>query len=68
MGSRSARVVKVEDPRQPVTCPPLGESWDLHPRVYLASPPGGGDIVCPYCGTRYVMPKPDGDDPDSGGN
>ena len=60
MESTKVRTVKLEDPRQPVTCPPLGERWDLHPRVYLTAPPDGGDIVCPYCGTRYIVPKPTG--------
>ena len=67
MESTRTRTVKVEDPRQPVTCPPRGERWDLHPRVYLTAPPEGGDIVCPYCGTRYIMPK-SGGRPERGGS
>ncbi len=41
----------------PLHCPQPGTSlWNSHPRVFL--PIEGapdGHIVCPYCGTQYVL-------------
>ena len=39
----------------PVACPPRDERvWDAHPRVYL-SKDDHGLIVCPYCGTEFIL-------------
>ncbi len=51
--SHRERTVRVED--LPVCCPPRDESlWNAHPRVYLA-PNEQGEVVCPYCSTRYRL-------------
>ncbi len=54
-GSVPHRVV-IKDPDAPVTCPPQFARWNLHPRVYLTRKPGDREVMCPYCGTRYVLP------------
>lgn len=39
----------------PLSCPPREmRVWDGHPRVYL-SIEEVGQVVCPYCGTKYVL-------------
>lgn len=39
----------------PLSCPPLSvRVWDGHPRVYLPIE-DIGQVVCPYCGTKYVL-------------
>lgn len=39
----------------PLSCPMRTERiWDAHPRVYLPIEEKG-TVVCPYCGTRYVL-------------
>ena len=41
----------------PLSCPlPDAPLWNLHPRVYLPiEDEPGGESVCPYCGTHYVL-------------
>ncbi|MBX3708692.1 MAG: zinc-finger domain-containing protein [Gammaproteobacteria bacterium] len=39
----------------PLSCPPRDDRvWDAHPRVYLPIEEVGR-VVCPYCGTEYVL-------------
>lgn len=39
----------------PLSCPPIElRVWDAHPRVYLPIEDTGA-VLCPYCGTRYVL-------------
>jgi uncharacterized Zn-finger protein len=39
----------------PISCPrPEMSSWNAHPRVYLDLS-NGGEVTCPYCGTRYSL-------------
>ncbi len=39
----------------PVFCPnPAMPLWSSHPRVFLDIAPAG-EVMCPYCGTRYVL-------------
>jgi uncharacterized Zn-finger protein len=37
-------------PRTPV--------WCYHPRVFLDVVGAGGEVLCPYCGTKYVYRGP----------
>lgn len=40
----------------PLSCPPRTERvWDAHPRVYLPIVEAAGTIMCPYCGTKYIL-------------
>lgn len=49
-----ARFVEVREEDLPLHCPtsdaPL---WRMHPRVFL-DVAKAGEVLCPYCGTRYV--------------
>lgn len=39
----------------PLSCPmPSMVGWNAHPRVFLDIE-SKGEILCPYCGTRYVL-------------
>lgn len=39
----------------PLHCPLPDQSlWNSHPRVFLPIE-GKGEVLCPYCGTRYVL-------------
>lgn len=49
------RLVEVTRDDLPLCCPmPGDEVWNMHPRVYLPVEKGG-EVICPYCGTRYVL-------------
>ncbi|MEQ1881466.1 MAG: zinc-finger domain-containing protein [Burkholderiales bacterium] len=52
---RKQRQVQISGADLPLHCPlPSQPLWDAHPRVFL--PLGeGGDALCPYCGTRYIL-------------
>ena len=40
----------------PLSCPlPEMALWNSHPRVYLAIEAEGGESVCPYCGSHFVL-------------
>ena len=46
-------VVSAQD--LPVFCPnPAMPLWSSHPRVFLDIAPVG-EVMCPYCGTLYVL-------------
>jgi uncharacterized Zn-finger protein len=50
--------VEVTERDLPLHCPnPSMPLWSSHPRVYLEVG-AGGDVSCPYCGTRYVLKGP----------
>jgi uncharacterized Zn-finger protein len=53
--STKDRTVTVTASDLPLHCPrrntPL---WSQHPRVFL-DVEDAGEILCPYCGTRYVL-------------
>jgi uncharacterized Zn-finger protein len=40
----------------PISCPtkdmPL---WSAHPRVYLPLSEKEPEVVCPYCGTKFIL-------------
>jgi uncharacterized Zn-finger protein len=39
----------------PLSCPTQNQLvWDAHPRVYLPIEEAG-EVVCPYCGTKYIL-------------
>ncbi|HVE44299.1 MAG TPA: zinc-finger domain-containing protein [Gammaproteobacteria bacterium] len=39
----------------PLACPSRhARVWDAHPRIYLPITETG-QIVCPYCGTTYIL-------------
>lgn len=40
----------------PLSCPMPGMSlWNAHPKIYLPIVDDGGETVCPYCASRYVL-------------
>ena len=48
------RTVEVSEKDLPLECPPPSTPvWNLHPRVFL-DVVKAGELLCPYCGTRYV--------------
>jgi uncharacterized Zn-finger protein len=50
-----ASTVEVTASDLPLHCPtPSTPVWSMHPRVFL-DVARTGDILCPYCGTRYVF-------------
>lgn len=49
------RAVEVTAHDLPLHCPtPDAPLWSRHPRVFL-DVTHGGEVVCPYCSTRYVF-------------
>lgn len=49
------RQVEVTAEQLPLHCPtPEQHLWNTHPRVFL-DVAKTGDVLCPYCGTRYVL-------------
>ena len=54
----TARMVDVTAADLPLHCPtPATPVWNMHPRVFLDIM-ATGDILCPYCGTRYLFKGP----------
>ena len=54
----TALTVELTTADLPVSCPPRDDRiWDAHPRVYLTLN-AEGQVVCPYCGTTYVLKTP----------
>ena len=52
--SDRARQVEVTEKDLPLHCPlPTAPLWSRHPRVFL-DVAEAGEMLCPYCGTRYV--------------
>ncbi|OGA23566.1 MAG: hypothetical protein A3I01_13240 [Betaproteobacteria bacterium RIFCSPLOWO2_02_FULL_65_24] len=48
------RTVEVTARDLPLHCPtPSTPVWNMHPRVFL-DVAKAGELLCPYCGTRYV--------------
>jgi len=53
-----SRAVEVRASDLPLHCPtPDAPLWRMHPRVYL-DVAKAGEVLCPYCGTRYVYSGP----------
>ena len=51
---RASRLVEVTEADLPLHCPtPKSPVWNMHPRVFL-DVAKAGQMLCPYCGTRYV--------------
>ena len=49
------RQVEVTAADLPLHCPmPSQKVWNSHPRVFLPIEKTG-EVLCPYCGTRYVL-------------
>jgi uncharacterized Zn-finger protein len=49
-------VIEVAAGDLPLHCPmPRTPVWCYHPRVFLDA---GGEVLCPYCGTKYVYRGP----------
>ncbi len=50
------RVREVKRAELPLHCPTDDMAlWSGHPRVYLPIEAAGGELLCPYCGTRYIL-------------
>ncbi len=48
-------VIEVSPKDLPLSCPrPADALWNMHPKVYLPIE-AKGEVVCPYCGARYVL-------------
>lgn len=59
---QASRLVEVGETDLPLHCPtPKSPVWNMHPRVFL-DVAKAGQMLCPYCGTRYIYkgPKPKG--------
>lgn len=57
-----SRIVQISRTDLPLHCPTPGAPlWQMHPRVFL-DVAKTGEVLCPYCGTRYVYlgPAPTG--------
>jgi uncharacterized Zn-finger protein len=55
MATDTTAPVVVSPTDLPVFCPnPSMPLWSSHPRVFLDIAPVG-EVMCPYCGTRYVL-------------
>ncbi len=55
MKADTERLVEVTAKDLPLHCPPPGAPlWARHPRVFL-DVTKKGEMLCPYCGTRYVF-------------
>ncbi len=53
-GADDARTVEVTERDLPLHCPvPAAPLWARHPRVFL-DVVKQGEMLCPYCGTRFV--------------
>jgi uncharacterized Zn-finger protein len=51
---QASRQVEVTESDVPLHCPmPKSPVWCMHPRVFL-DVAKAGQMLCPYCGTRYV--------------
>jgi uncharacterized Zn-finger protein len=49
------RRIEVTAADLPLHCPlPSQKVWNSHPRVFLPIEKTG-EVLCPYCGTRYVL-------------
>ena len=54
--ANAARSYEVEASDLPLSCPmPEMSLWNSHPRVYLPIEAEGGESVCPYCGSHFVL-------------
>ena len=54
-GTNKQRLVEVTADDLPLHCPTADMMlWNAHPRVFLPIEQGG-EALCPYCGTRYVL-------------
>ncbi len=52
---QSETVIEVGADDLPLHCPmPRTPVWCYHPRVFLDVVGSGGEVLCPYCGTKYV--------------
>ena len=50
-----ARKIEVAEADLPLHCPmPDMLIWNAHPRVFLPIEKTG-EVLCPYCGTRYIL-------------
>ncbi|MCC6473767.1 MAG: zinc-finger domain-containing protein [Burkholderiales bacterium] len=55
---QKARTVEVRESDLPLHCPtPETPLWRMHPRVFLDAA-RTGEVLCPYCGTKYVYKGP----------
>lgn len=52
------RCIEITAKDLPLHCPmPNMVKWNAHPRVFL-SIDKSGEVLCPYCGTRYKLNGP----------
>ncbi len=58
----SKRVYEIKRSALPLRCPlPEMSLWNSHPAVFLPiEDTSDGRILCPYCGTQYVLRDDDG--------
>lgn len=51
------KTYKISKKALPLCCPMDNMTlWNAHPKVYLSLDDKGA-AVCPYCGTKYILPN-----------
>jgi uncharacterized Zn-finger protein len=56
--ANAMRRYEVTEADLPLACPlPEMTLWNSHPRVYLPIADLGGEAVCPYCGSVFVLKR-----------
>ena len=56
--ANAKRRYEVTEADLPLACP-LHEMvlWNSHPRIYLPIVQDGGETLCPYCGSTFVLKR-----------
>ncbi|MCC2626230.1 MAG: zinc-finger protein [Burkholderiales bacterium] len=54
--ANTEKSIEITQKDLPLRCPmPDMLSWNSHPRVFLEIEKTNGEIICPYCSTKYVL-------------
>lgn len=55
--ANAEKTVEVSKSDLPLACPNThSQLWASHPRVYLPIEDSEhGEVLCPYCGTKYIL-------------
>ena len=52
----SIKEYSIQKTALPICCPtPDMPLWSAHPRVYLPLSEKEPELVCPYCGTKFIL-------------
>lgn len=56
--ANAKRRYEVTEADLPLACPlPEMTLWNSHPRIYLPIVDDGGETLCPYCGSTFILKK-----------